>query len=166
MRYYNELSMSNDTPKQSEKTYMETNLRQEVQTIAQSLPENATWDDFLFALYREGKVSLGLTEEELAEPMTREKFDQLFSRAESAHNLPEDMRNTQIYHPGNMTTLGISAGVVAAVFAFVFPPLSWMAAPIALIAGILGVLGKQPKAWVAILLAGVTVVPFLPMILK
>jgi hypothetical protein len=145
---------------------MQTNLRQEVLEIINNLPENADWDDLLFAFYAEGKISLGLSEEELEEPMTREKFDQLFTRAESAHDLPDDMRNTQIYHPGNFETLGIGAGVIAAVFAFVFPPLSFIAAPIALIAGILGVLNKQPKAWVAILLSAVTVIPFLPMVFK
>jgi hypothetical protein len=145
---------------------MEANLRQEVLEIVNQLPKDADWDDLLFALYAEGKVSLGLSEVELDEPMTREKFDQLFTRAESAHDLPDDMRNTQIYHPGNMTTLGIGAGVISAVFAFVFPPLSFLAAPVAFIAGVFGVMNHQPKAWIAILLAAVTVVPFIPMLLK
>ena len=80
---------------------MEANLRQELLAIVDNLPENAGWDDLLFALYAEGKISLGLSEDELEEPMTREKFDQLFSRSESAHDLPDDMRNTQVYQPGN-----------------------------------------------------------------
>lgn len=141
-------------------------LKSELDQIIQALPANASWDDVVYQLYAEGKITLGLSETEQSEPITRDVFNHLFVRAESAHDLPIDMRNTLIYHPGNMTSIGMIAGVVAVAFAFVFPPISWIAAPIALGAGLLGFVARQKNAWIPILLSAVTILPFLPMIAK
>jgi len=142
------------------------NIKNELTTLIEQLPADATWDDVVYQLYVDGKVTLGLAENERDEPMSREMFNNLFIRAESAHDMPDDMRNTLIYHPGNTTTVAMIAGVVAAGFAFVFPPIAWMAAPVAFIAGFMGVLAGQPKAWVAMVLSLVTLIPFIPMVLK
>jgi hypothetical protein len=142
------------------------NMKNELIELVDRLPADANWNDLVYQLYAEGKVNLGLAENERDEIISREVFDNLFIRAESAHDMPVDMRNTLIYHPGNTTTVAMIAGVVAAAFAFVFPPIAWMAAPVAFIAGFMGVLGGQPRAWVAMMLSLVTLVPFLPMILK
>jgi hypothetical protein len=142
------------------------NMKDEMIALVDRLPADANWNDLVYQLYAEGKVNLGLAENERDGVMSREVFDNLFIRAESAHDMPDDMRNTLIYHPGNTTTVAMIAGVVAAAFAFVFPPIAWMAAPVAFIAGFMGVLGGQPRAWVAMMLSLVTLVPFIPMILK
>lgn len=142
------------------------NMKDEMIALVDRLPADANWNDLVYQLYAEGKVNLGLAENERDGVMSREVFDNLFIRAESAHDMPDDMRNTLIYHPGNTTTVAMIAGVVSAAFAFVFPPIAWMAAPVAFIAGFMGVLGGQPRAWVAMMLSLVTLVPFIPMILK
>jgi hypothetical protein len=142
------------------------NIKNELIALANRVPNDATWDDVVYQLYLDGKVTLGLAENERDAVMSREMFDNLFIRAESAHDMPDDMRNTLIYHPGNTTTVAMVAGVVAAGFAFVFPPIAWMAAPVAFIAGFMGVLAGQPKAWVAMMLSLVTLIPFVPMVLK
>lgn len=136
-------------------------IKREMLQLIDRLPEDASWDDLMYQLYAEGKVTRGLSEDERGQPMTEDAFNHLFTRAESAHSLPEDMRNTLIYHPGNTTTIAMVAGVIAAAFAFVFPPIAWLAAPVALIAGFMGVLAGQQRAWVAMLLALVTFLPFL-----
>ncbi len=134
--------------------------KNEMKQLIDRLPEETSWDDLLFQLYKDGKVSLGLSETERNQPLTDDQLKQLFVRAESAHNLPVDMRNTLIYHPGNTTTIAMVAGVIAAGFAFVFPPIAWLAAPVAFIGGFMGVLAGQQRAWVAMLLALVTLMPF------
>lgn len=134
--------------------------KNEMRQLVDRLPEDAGWDELVFQLYQEGKVTLGLAENERDQPLTKEQFQQLFIRAESAHDLPADMRNTLIYHPGNTTTIAMVAGVIAAGFAFVFPPIAWLAAPVAFIGGFMGVLAGQQRAWVAMLLAMVTLMPF------
>lgn len=138
-----------------------SHIKKEMEQLIDRLPEDASWDDLLYQLYAQGKVTRGLSEDERDMPVTIDAFNQLFTRAESAHSLPEDMRNTLIYHPGNTTTIAMVAGVIAAAFAFVFPPISWFAAPVALIAGFMGVLAGQQRAWVAMLLALVTFLPFM-----
>jgi len=142
------------------------NIKNELMALASRMPEGSTWNDVVYQLYVEGKVNLGLAANERDEPMSRELFDNLFIRAESAHDMPDDMRNTLIYHPGNTTTVAMVAGVIAAAFAFVFPPIAWIAAPIAFVAGFMGVLAGQPRAWVAMMLSLVTLLPFLPMVMK
>jgi hypothetical protein len=142
------------------------NINNELIELAQRMPADSSWNDVVYQLYLDGKVTLGLAENERDEAMSREIFDNLFIRAESAHDMPEDMRNTLIYHPGNTTTVAMVAGVIAAGFAFVFPPIAWLAAPIAFIAGFMGVLAGQPRAWVAMMLSLVTLLPFAPMVLK
>lgn len=142
------------------------NIKNELIALANRVPNDATWGDVVYQLYLDGKVTLGLAENERDAVMSREMFDNLFIRAESARDMPDDMRNTLIYHPGNTTTVAMVAGVVAAGFAFVFPPIAWMAAPVAFIAGFMGVLAGQPKAWVAMMLSLVTLIPFVPMVLK
>ncbi len=141
-------------------------IKNELVQLVEQLPEDATWDDVMYQLYAQGKVNLGLAENERVGVISREDFDDLFVRAESAHDMPEDMRNTLIYHPGNTTTVAMIAGVIAAAFAFVFPPIAWMAAPVAFIAGFMGVLGGQKRAWVAMMLALVTLIPFVPLVIK
>jgi hypothetical protein len=141
-------------------------IKNELVQLVEKLPEDATWDDVMYQLYAQGKVNLGLAENERVGVISREDFDNLFIRAESAHDMPEDMRNTLIYHPGNTTTVAMIAGVIAAAFAFVFPPIAWMAAPVAFIAGFMGVLGGQKRAWVAMMLALVTLIPFVPLVIK
>ena len=83
----------------------------------------------------------------------------IMGRLQSASNVPDDMRNTQSYQPGNAVTTGMVAGIIAIFFAFVFPPISWVAAPIAVVAGAFGLKYQQPKAWVPILMAIVSIAP-------
>jgi type IV secretory pathway VirB2 component (pilin) len=138
-----------------------TTVKNELIQLAERLPEDASWQDVIYELYLTGKVDLGLAKNERGQVLSKEDVTALFVRAELAHDVPADMRNTMIYHPGNTTTVAMVAGVIAAGFAFVFPPISWLAAPVALIAGIMGILGGQPRAWVAVLLSLVTFLPFL-----
>ena len=104
-----------------------------------------------------------MNEEELAmeAPLPESEVNAIMGRVISASNLPDDMRNTRKYNPGNYVTLGMASGVVAVLFAMVFPPLSWLAAIIAGIAGVVGVVHKEEKAWVPILLALVSLIPML-----
>lgn len=74
-------------------------------------------------------------------------------------SIPGDHRNTKTYDPSDSVTLGIVAGVVAIFFAFIFPPLSWIAAGVAVISGLIGIKNAQEKAWVPILMSIVAVVP-------
>lgn len=138
-------------------------IKKELAQILSELPEDATWDDLLKALYRHKKITHGMNDDELAMevPLPESEVNAILARIDSSWSIPDDMRNTKRYHPGNFVTLGMAAGVVAILFAMVFPPLSWLAAVLAGVTGVVGLVHKEEKAWIPILLALVSLVPFL-----
>lgn len=135
-------------------------IKEELPAIVEQLDDDATWEDLIKELYRQKKVTVGLTEDELKTPQLDEsKLNAIIGRLESAKAIPDDMRNTKEYNPGNATTLGMVGGIVAIVFAFVFPPISWMGGVAAVIGGLVGLKNHEEKAWVPILLAIVSLIP-------
>nr|BDD44846.1 hypothetical protein 1 [Piscirickettsiaceae bacterium] len=141
-------------------------IKQQAHEIIDQLDDAAGWDDLVKALYMNKKITLGMTDLEVVQDeLTESDVNGIMSRLKSASNQPDDMRNTKSYKPGDSATLGMIAGVVAILFSFVFPPIAWVAAPVALIAGIIGMKNKEEKAWVPILLAIISIAPMLPIII-
>ncbi|BBP43565.1 hypothetical protein [Thiosulfativibrio zosterae] len=137
-------------------------IKQEAHAIVDGLADDAQWNDLVKALYREKKITLGMTDLEVVQPeLSESQISSIISRMQSASSTPDDMRNTKTYQPGNSATLGMVAGLVAVLFAFVFPPIAWVAAPIAVIAGLIGLKNKEEKAWIPILLAIVSAAPMI-----
>ncbi|MDX1795305.1 MAG: hypothetical protein R3219_01160 [Hydrogenovibrio sp.] len=135
-------------------------IKEPAKKIIDDLPEDATWNDLVKSLIREKKITLGLTDIEIAQKdFTEAELSSILSRLDSASSTPDDMRNTKHYNPGNAATMGILFGVIAIFMAFVFPPISWGSAVIAAVAGIVGLKRHEEKAWVGILLAMVSIVP-------
>jgi len=130
--------------------------------IINELDDHATWDDLIKSLIKNKKITLGMTDLELTQKeLSNAEVSNIISRLHSSQTMPDDHRNTKKYNPSNSVTLGMIAGVIAILFAFIFPPLSWVAAPVAVISGIIGIIAKQEKAWVPILMAIVAIVPML-----
>lgn len=141
-------------------------IKDKAKEIIDQLDDDASWDDVVKALYLNKKITLGMTEMEvIKDELTESDVNGIMSRLKSASSQPDDMRNTKTYEPGNSVTLGMVAGVVAILFSFVFPPVAWIAAPVAILAGLIGLKNKEEKAWVPILLAIVSVGPMLPILL-
>lgn len=137
-------------------------IKQQAHEIVDQLPDDANWNDLIKSLYRNQKITLGMTDLELTQNQLSEaEISTIMARIESSSAMPDDMRDTNSYNPGNEATLGMVAGIVAIFFAFVFPPITWIAAPIAIIAGAIGVKNHQPKAWVPILMAIVSMAPIM-----
>lgn len=114
----------------------------------------------LVELYKQKKITLGLTDLEIVQPALDDSdIKAVMARLESSSSQPSDMRNTKTYDPGNAVTLGMIAGIVAILFSFVFPPIAWVAAVLAFASGAYGVSKKEEKAWVPVLLAIVSLVP-------
>lgn len=139
-------------------------IKNEAHDIIDQLEDDASWNDLVKALYLKKKITLGMTDLEVVQDQLSDSdVNGIMGRLQSASNQPDDMRNTRTYTPGDSATLGMVAGVVAILFSFVFPPIAWVAAPVAIIAGLIGVKNKEEKAWVPILLALVSIVPMLVM---
>lgn len=137
-------------------------IKQQAHEIIDQLPEDANWDDLVKSLYRNKKITLGLTDLEVVQDeLSEAELSSIITRLHSSSSRPDDMRDTRKYNPGNAATLGMVSGVIAVFTAFVFPPISWVAAGIAAVSGLVGVQKKEPKAWVAVLLAVVSILPLL-----
>lgn len=135
-------------------------IKQEVNVIIDNLPDNATWDDLVKSLIKNKKITLGMTDIELSQhDLSEADVSNIVSRLHSSYSMPDDHRNTKTYNPSNAVTLGMVSGIIAIVFAFIFPPLSWIAAGVATLSGVVGVVTRQEKAWVPILMSIVAVVP-------
>lgn len=135
-------------------------MKAELQQIVDKLDNNAEWEDLVRELIRQKKLTISMREDELLrDSLSDEDVEAIYGRIHSSQSLPDDMRNTNTYTPGNATTFGMVAGVLAVVFAFVFPPISWLGAAAAVIAGLLGIVKKEEKAWIPLLLAMVSIVP-------
>lgn len=140
-------------------------IKQEAHEIIDRLDDDASWNDLVKSLYLNKKITLGMTDLEVVQSdLSEADINSIMNRLQSASNQPSDMLNTKTYVPGNAATLGMIAGVVAILFAIVFPPISWIAAPIAVVAGLIGIKNREDKAWVPILLAMVSTVPMIPVI--
>lgn len=141
-------------------------IKQQAHEIIDQLDDDASWNDLVKALYLEKKITLGMTDLEVVQDnLTESDVNGIMGRLQSASNQPDDMRNTRTYKPGDSATLGMVAGVIAILFSFVFPPIAWVAAPIAIVAGIVGLKNKEEKAWVPILLAIVSIGPMIPVLM-
>lgn len=137
-------------------------IKEAAKEIIDNLPDNAEWDDLVKSLIKQKKITLGLTDIEVAQDnLTDAEVTGIITRLHSAQSIPGDHRNTETYNPGNSVTLGMVAGIAAVLFAFIFPPISWIGAGVAFIAGLVGLKNNEPKAWIPILLAIVSTVPIL-----
>jgi len=141
-------------------------LKEDAHVIVDQLDDDANWDDLVKALYLNKKITLGMTDLEVVQDeLSESDVNGIIGRLKSASTKPDDMRNTKTYNPGDSATLGMIAGVVAILFSFVFPPIAWVAAPIAIVAGLIGIKNKEDKAWVPILLALISIVPMIKIVL-
>ncbi len=142
-------------------------IKKDAHALVDQLADDAQWDDLVKTLYKNKKITLGMSNAERVKPeLSDSDINAILGRLASASSQPSDMRDTRNYQPGNAATLGMVAGVIAVLFAFVFPPISWVAGPVAFVAGIVGLKNKEEKAWVPILLALVSIVPMLVMLMN
>lgn len=142
-------------------------VKEQAKAIIEQMDDDATWNDVVKELYLQKKITLGMTDLEVVQhELTEADVNAIMARLESASSQPDDMRNTRSYKPGDATTLGMIAGVVAIAFALVFPPITWIAAPVAVISGVIGIKEKQDKGWVPILLAIISMGPMIPVLMQ
>ena len=138
---------------------MSVTTKQQAAEMINNLPDNANWDDVVKTLIKNRKLSFGMSDAELLADgqLTDAEVSALVSRLETSRNLQDDMRSTKSYKPGNATTLGMIAGIIAMFFAFVMPPISWIGAVLAVVAGGVGLSRGEDKAWIPLLMAFISV---------
>ncbi|MBF6056885.1 MULTISPECIES: hypothetical protein [Thiomicrorhabdus] len=142
-------------------------IKEAAHEIVDGLADDATWNDLVRALYKQKKITLGMSDLEIVKPeLSDAEISTVMARIQSSSSQPDDMRNTRSYKPGNAATIGMVAGVIAVLFALVFPPVSWVAVPVAIVAGFIGIKRKEEKAWVPVLLGLVSIIPFIELLIE
>jgi hypothetical protein len=93
-------------------------IKQQAHEIVDALPDDADWNELVKSLYRNQKITLGMTDLELTQKdLSEAEISTIMGRLESSSSRPDDMRDTRSYNPGNAATLGMVAGIVAIFFA-------------------------------------------------
>lgn len=128
-------------------------LRQEFDYALSQLTDDATWEDVVVELVREKKLHWILNEQEKAElhqALEDGEVAAVMARLHSSSSQKDDMRDTDVHYPDQWTTWAVGAGVVSFL---PIPILSWALFAIAGVAGLIGTLKGEKKAWIGMVLA-------------
>jgi hypothetical protein len=138
-------------------------IKETAKNIIEELPDEATWDDLVKSLIKNKKITLGMTDLEIVQDsLSDDEISMIVARMHSLQEHPSEViKSTAIYNVDNAITLGMLSGVVAVFFSFIFPPVSWLGAIIAIVAGGVALKHKQTKGWIPIVMAIVSIVPVL-----
>lgn len=80
-------------------------IKKEAHDIVDQLADGAEWDDLVKALYKNKKITLGMSDIEVVqESLTDSDINTIISRLHSSSSTPDDMRNTKTYKPNNSVT--------------------------------------------------------------
>lgn len=80
-------------------------IKAEAQKYIDELPDDATWDDLVKNLMRHRKITLGMTDIEVAQDhLSEAELSAVIARLHSSSSRPDDMRNTKTYNPSNSLT--------------------------------------------------------------
>jgi len=138
-------------------------IKKEAQAIVDGLADNASWDDLVRELYKNKKITLGMTDIEVVQDeLSDSDISGIMSRLQSSSSTPDDMRNTKTYNPNNSVT---ASWVMVALAPLLF--ISILLAPIAYILAVGGIFfgmkamsEKVEKAWMPIGVAVVELILF------
>jgi len=138
-------------------------IKKEAQDIVDGLADNASWDDLVRELYKNKKITLGMTDIEVVQDeLSDSDINGIMSRLQSSSSTPDDMRNTRTYNPNNSVT---ASWVMVALAPLLF--ISILLAPIAYVLAIGGIFfgmkamsEKVEKAWMPIGVAIVELILF------
>lgn len=138
-------------------------IKQEAHHLVDQLAEDATWDDLVRSLYRNKKITLGMTDIEVVQDEISEAdISTVMARLQSSSSTPDDMRNTKTYNPSNSVT---ASWVLVALAPLLF--ISILLAPVAyvlaiggIVMGLKAVKERVEKAWLPVLVGGIELLLF------
>ena len=144
-------------------------IKQEAHEIVDQLAEKAEWDDLVKLLYKNKKITLGMTDIEVVQDsLSDSDINTIVSRLHSSALMSDDMHNTKTYDPNNSVT---ASWVMVALAPLLF--ISILLAPVAFILALGGIIiglkamaEKAQKAWMPVGVGVIELVLFivLPML--
>lgn len=138
-------------------------IKADAHDIIDALPEEAGWNDLVKQLYKEHKITYGMTDLEVVQPhLSDEDISAILGRLESSHTKLDDKRNTKTYNPDNKLT---AAWVMVAFAPLLF--ISILLAPAAYIMSALGILiglkalfSGLKSAWLPVVVGSIELILF------
>lgn len=80
-------------------------IKKEAHDIVDQLADSAEWDDLVKSLYKNKKITLGMSDIEVVQDsLSDSDINTIISRLHSSSSTPDDMRNTKKYNPNNSLT--------------------------------------------------------------
>ena len=125
-------------------------IKQEAHEIVDQLAENADWDDLVKSLYKNKKITLGMTDIEVVQgSLSDSDINTVISRLHSSSSTPDDMRNTKKYNPSNSVTASWALVALAPLLfiSILLAPMAYVLAIGGIIFGLKAMSEKVPKAW-------------------
>ncbi|MDG6778050.1 hypothetical protein QCB44_04950 [Thiomicrorhabdus sp. zzn3] len=138
-------------------------IKEEAHQLVDQLPDDAVWDDLVKSLYKNKKITTGMTDIEVVQDeLSDADVNTIFARLQSSSSTPDDMRNTKTYNPNNSVT---ASWVLVALAPLLF--ISILLAPVAYVLAIGGIaLGLKAmsqhveKAWYPVVVGVIELILF------
>jgi len=128
-------------------------IKQEAHEIVDQLADNAEWDDLVRALYKNKKITLGMTDIEVVQSsLSDSDVNTIISRLHSSSSTPDDMRNTKTYNPNNSVTASWAMVALAPLLfiSILLAPVAYILALGGIVFGLKAMTEKVPKAWMPV----------------
>ena len=128
-------------------------IKQEAHEIVDQLADTAEWDDLVRALYKNKKITLGMTDIEVVQStLSDSDVNTIISRLHSSSSRPDDMRNTKTYNPNNSVTASWAMVALAPLLfiSILLAPVAYILAIGGIFFGLKAVSEKVPKAWMPV----------------
>lgn len=138
-------------------------IKQEAHQIVDQLAEEADWNDLVKALYQNRKITLGMSDIEVVQAQLSDAdINTIMARLQSSHSIPDDMRNTKHYNPGNSVTASwVMVALAPLLFiSIILMPVAYVLAIAGIVMGLKAVKEKAEKAWLPIMVGVLELVLF------
>lgn len=138
-------------------------IKKEAHDIVDGLADNAGWDDLVRALYKNKKITLGMTDIEVVQDeLSDSDINGIMSRLQSSSSTPDDMRNTKTYNPNNSVTASwVMVALAPLLFiSILLAPIAYILAAGGIFFGMKAMSEKVEKAWMPIGVAIVELILF------
>jgi hypothetical protein len=131
--------------------------------IVDQLADEATWNDLVRALYKEKKITLGMSDLEIVQTQLSDgEINSIMARLQSSSSQPSDMRNTKTYNPGNAITASWALVALAPLLfiSLLLAPAAYILALLGIAFGVKALFKKERGAWLPIMVGVIELVLF------
>lgn len=128
-------------------------IKKEAHDIVDQLADGAEWDDLVRSLYKNKKITLGMSDLEVVqESLTDSDVNTIISRLHSSSSTPDDMRNTRKYRPNNSATASWALVALAPLLfiSILLAPVAYILALGGIFFGFKAMSENAEKAWMPI----------------